>query len=142
MIDLELKLCADKSLASAITSDSVDFGQKTPDSGMWDEQLYVVIGFPTAGSGAGTVTFCVQESADDSTFTTCVSTAAITGTDLNKPIALALPLQHKRYIRLKTSVSSTVAGKCDAFIADKATLPMNVKKDGIDVVPTVDDQSS
>ena len=138
MIDFEQAFCEDKSLAAAITSDPVDFHQAAPNAGGWDERLYALAFFPTKGSGAGTVTFTLQDSADNKTYTDVLSTGPIVGSDLVAPVAIPLPLKHRRYLRVKTALSGTIAGSASIFLADAANLPMDSKVQGIDIVPTVD----
>lgn len=138
MIDLESVFGEGKDLAAAITSDSVDFHQDKPNSGLWDGRLFVLVCFPTVGSGTGTVTFNVQDSADNSSFATVLSCGPIAGTSLAHPIAIPLPVEHKRYVRVTTTVSGTVAGKASLFLADGATLPVDTAVQGSGVVATID----
>lgn len=138
MIDLETVFCEDKDLAAAITSDAVDFHQDKPNAGLWDGPLYVVGVFPTKGSGTGTVTVNIQDSADGSTFANVLSSGAIKGTSLDHPIVLPLPVEHRRYLRVTTTVSGTVAGKGSFFLADAASLPVDVPVQGSAVAATID----
>lgn len=137
MIDLALEFCSAESVASAIETDSVDFKQKSPDSGLWPNELFVALAFPTVGSGAGSVTFKVQDSADDSAFADLVS-VTLNGTDMVEPVFIRLPVKHRRYLRIVSTVSGTVAGTVSAHLTDKATLLPNVVKDGIAIEPTAD----
>ena len=53
MLDLELVLFENKSVASTITSDVIDFGQEKPNTGSYTDPMFVVVNFPTAGTGEG-----------------------------------------------------------------------------------------
>ncbi len=139
--DLEMQLCAAKSIASAITSDAFDFGQENPNSGAWATPIFLVIHPTVAGTGTGstnTVTFAIEDSANNSDFAEILKTAAIPGADIKKDIVVALPVEHRQYVRIKTTVAGTVTGTIDAYLTNSFGLPNQYKKDGIDVVPTVD----
>lgn len=141
MVDLEMVLCQAKSVASAITSDSYDFGQAAPNSGAWTDPIYLVIHPTAAGTGAGSsnaVTFAIEDSADNSNFAEVVKTAAIAGEDIAEDIVIPMPVKHRQYVRLKTTVAGTVTGTVDAYLTSSFGLPMAYKKEGIDIVPTVD----
>ena len=81
--DLEMQLCAAKSIATAITSDAYDFGQPAPNSGAWADPIYLVIHPTVAGTGteAATngVTFSIDDSDDGSDFTSILTLPAGAG---------------------------------------------------------------
>ena len=56
--------------ASAASSDVIDFGQATPNTGLLANQLYMQIGVAqtATAAGAATVQFVLQDSADGSSF--------------------------------------------------------------------------
>ena len=141
MFDLSMQLCANKSIATAITSDAYDFGQEKPNSGAWASPIYLVVHPTVAGTGTGTtnaVTFILEDSADGSTFAPVASLGAVPGADIKHDLALSLPVRHRRYVRLKTSVTGTVTGTVTAYLSNGYSLPMDVKKGGIDAVAGVD----
>lgn len=141
MVDLEMVLCQAKSVASAITSDAYDFGQEAPNSGAWAGPIYLVIHPTAAGTGTGstnTVTFAIEDSANNSDFAEVLKTSAIPGEDIAEDIVIPLPVKHRQYVRLKTTVAGTVTGTVDAYLTNSFGLPMAYKKEGIDIVPTVD----
>lgn len=142
--DLEMQLCAAKSLASAITSDVYDFGQPHPNSGAWAKPIYLVI-HPTVngtGTGAGnSVVFAIEDSADNSSFAEVLKTATIAGEEITEDIVIPLPVKHRQYVRLKTTVAGTVTGTIDAYLATSFDLPMAYKKEGIDVISNPEPES-
>ena len=140
--DLEMQLCAAKSIATAITSDAYDFGQEAPNSGAWADPIYLVIHPTVAGTGTGAdtngVTFAIEDSADNSAFATILSLPAMAGADVKEDVVVPLPVKHRQYVRLKTTVKGTITGTIDAYLATSFGLPNQYKKVGIDIVPTVD----
>ena len=141
MVDLEMKLCSAKSVATTFTSDAYDFRQVAPNSGAWADPVVVVIHPTKAGTGAGasnSVTFVVEDSENGSSYATLVQSAAIPGADIKRDIVIPLPVRHRQYVRLKTTVAGTVTGTVDAYLSTGYNLPMEHKKEGIDVVKTAD----
>ena len=64
--------------ASAASTDVIDFGQANPDSGLNDNvTLSITVDEAATAAGAATVTFSIQDSADNSTFADVYATAAI-----------------------------------------------------------------
>ena len=51
---------------------------------------------------------------------------------------IPMPVEHKRYVRVKTTVAGTVTGTMTAYLSNSYSLPPVVKKEGIDILPTVD----
>lgn len=141
MLDLEMLLCEKKSLATAVTSDVYDFGQEHPRSGAYADPIVCVIKFPTAGTGTGdtnSVVFAIEHSDNNSDFTVAVETAKIAGADCKNQMIIPMPVEHKRYVRVKTTVAGTVTGTMTAYLSNSYSLPPVVKKEGIDILPTVD----
>lgn len=124
MYDKELLLFKNKALTAAITSDVIDLGADINTTGQ--KPLYLVImQTEEIEAATATVTFNLQESADNSTFTTVSSTGALTAKTLGYGVAIPLPAKCKRYLRVTTAVSSTAptAGKATAYVFDKFTDP-------------------
>lgn len=122
IIDKFLQVSDDQAVtASAASTDVIDFGQTNPNSGMSD-RLHVVInvGETATAAGAATVTFSVEESTNNSDWTTAVSTAAIGKAALvaGAQIVLPMPVQHGRYVRVYYTVATgpLTAGKFSAQV--------------------------
>lgn len=115
--DYELVLAENQDLKSAFTSKSIDLGQKNPDLGMYP-QLAMIALVAEPGTGTGTITFNLQDSDDDSSFTTVASLGPIKGQDITDDIALKLPFNHRRYVRLNTVVSGTLTLTGTVFLGD------------------------
>lgn len=130
MIDFELRLCENQTLG-AITSTAVDLGTAKPNAGI--KPLFVIVCFPTAAGGSGNLTFTVQDSADNSSFAACASTTVAIA-DIDAPLAIQLPVRHKRYVKVVVSASGTPTGKCSMFIGDAADVPAEGKLIGRDMV--------
>lgn len=111
MIDYELIFKEEANLASAVTSDSIDLTQAEPDLGELGGKFVVCVTPKAAGTGTGTVTFKLQDSADNSTFADVVATSAIAGSDISDEFCFLVPLKHRRYVRVVTVVSGTLTGK-------------------------------
>lgn len=135
--DKLLSLCEDKDLATAITSSVVDLGQEKPNLGAAKPPFYLIV-FTDDAAGAGTVTFKVQQSDDNSTFTDLLS-FTVAGTAIKNQMAVALPIEHGRYVRLVTTVSGTVSGTVkEAVLHNEFALPRTAAVVGFDVVATID----
>lgn len=142
MLDLELVLFENKSVASAITSDAIDFGQEKPNTGSYTDPMYVVVNFPTAGTGAGdanSVVFNIQDcDTKEGDFATVASTGKIAGEDLKGNVVIPMPVRHRQFVKVTTTVTGTITGNATAYITNAPDLPMEYKKVGIDILPTVD----
>ena len=142
MLDLELVLFENKSVASAITSDVIDFGQEKPNTGSYTDPMYVVVNFPTAGTGAGdanSVVFNIQDcDTKGGSFATVASTGKIAGEDLKGNVVIPMPVRHRQFVKVTTTVTGTITGNATAYITNAPDLPMEYKKVGIDILPTVE----
>ncbi len=135
--DKLLSLCEDKDLATAITSSAVDLGQEKPNLGATKTPFYLIV-FTSGAAGTGTVTFKVQQSDDNSTFTDLLS-FTVAGTAMKEQMAVALPIEHGRYVRLATTISGTVSGTVkEAVLHNEFALPRTAAVVGFDVVATID----
>lgn len=132
MYDAELVFCRDKSVTTAITTDAVDMRTNVVTTGQ--KPLYLVI-FPTEDIAAdtATVTFNLQASEDNQTYTTVASTGPLTAAKLGSGVALPLPTRCGRYLRMSTTNSTTAptAGKITAYIFDKFNDPCVKLLEGI-----------
>lgn len=107
--------------ASAASTDVIDYGQANPDSGLNDNvTLSITVDEAAAAAGAATVTFSVQDSADNATFTDVYATAPIGKAALTagKQVLIPMPYQHRRYVRVYYTVATgpLTAGKFSAQI--------------------------
>lgn len=107
--------------ASAASTDVIDYGQANPDSGLNDNvTLSITVDEAATASGSATVTFSLQDSADNSSFTDVYATAAIGKADLTagKQILIPLPYKHRRYVRVYYTVATgpLTAGKFSAQV--------------------------
>lgn len=136
-----LSLAENKGLGTAVTGTAVDLGQEKPGLGALTPPFYALI-FTKDAAGAGSVTFKIQDSDDNSTFTDVVS-FTLTAGKIPANMAIPLPLQHKRYVRLATTVtatdSNTVAGTLvKAVLHNEFELVRNIKAVGYDILATID----
>lgn len=141
-MDLNLVLFENKSVASTITSDAIDFGQEKPNTGSYTDPMFVVVNFPTAGTGEGdtnSVIFNIQDcDTEGGSYVTVASTGKIAGADLSESVVIPMPVRHRQYVKVTTTVAGTVTGTASAYITNAPNLPMEYKKVGIDILPTVD----
>lgn len=94
--------------ATAPSSDVIDFGQATPNTGTADAYLQIGVGQTAAAAGAATVQFVLQDSADGSSFTDVVSTQAValSGLKAGAQFVLPMPVTHRRYVRVNYVVAT------------------------------------
>lgn len=106
---------------SAASTDVIDFGQANPNTGMDDRsKMVVTVDAAAEAAGAGTVTFSVQDSADNSSWADVVATGAIGKAALGagQQIVLPMPTKLRRYCRVYYTVGTgpLTAGKFSAQI--------------------------
>jgi len=106
---------------TAPSTDVIDFGQATPDIGMDDmSNMVITTSEAAAAVGAATVTFSVQDSADNVTFADVVVTAAIPKATLVAGYQHIIPMPYtlRRYCRVNYTVATgpLTAGKFSAQI--------------------------
>ena len=106
---------------SAASTDVIDFGQANPNSGLNDNVTMAITTDEAAtASGAATVTFSVQDSADNSTFADVAATAAIGKATLvaGYQTLIKLPTKLRRYVRVYYTVATgpLTAGKFSAQV--------------------------
>lgn len=110
IIDKALQVSNAQAVTStAASTDVIDFGQVNPNSGMSDQlTMAITVDTSAAASGSATVTFAVQDSADNSTFADIVSTAAIGKAALvaGYQVLIPMPPQHRRYVRVNYTVAT------------------------------------
>ena len=107
--------------ATAASNDNIDFGQANPNTGLTDHASMVINVAETAlAAGAATVTFSVQDSADNSTFADVAATAAIGKAALvaGAQFVIPMPTRHRRYVRVNYTVGTgpLTAGKFSAQV--------------------------
>lgn len=103
IIDKSLQVATAQAVTvSAATTDVIDFGTTNPNTGMSDllKMVFTVSAAVTA-AGAGTVTFSIQDSADNSSFADVAVTAAIGKASLpaGAQVIIPMPVTHRRYVR-------------------------------------------
>lgn len=126
IIDKNLQLSDGQTLTTTATSaDTIDAGatRKGPQRDIGDgEQLYAVFVMDsnTAAAGAATVTFAIQDSADNATFADVVASGPIGKAALaaGAHVVLPLPPGMRRYIRANYTVATgpLTGGKVSAQI--------------------------
>jgi hypothetical protein len=107
--------------ASAASTDVIDFGQANPNSGINRiTTLAITVDETATAAGAATVTFSVQDSADNSSFADVAVTAATGKAALpaGAQVLIQMPVVHRRYVRAYYTVATgpLTAGKFSAQI--------------------------
>lgn len=107
--------------ASAASTDVIDFGQANPNSGInQNTSLAITVDETATAAGAATVTFSVQDSADNSSFADVAVTAATGKAALpaGAQVLIQMPVVHRRYVRAYYTVATgpLTAGKFSAQI--------------------------
>lgn len=121
-IDKALQVSNEQAVtATAVSTDVIDFGQVNPNSGLSDQlTMAITVDETAAAAGAATVTFSVQDSADNATFADVAATAAIGKATLvaGAQVLIPMPLQHRRYVRVNYTVGTgpLTAGKFSAQV--------------------------
>lgn len=133
MIDYEMVLVDNKSFVSSLTSEVIDLRQTTPNLGLQCAPLFFVFTpNETTPVGTGTITFILQDSADGSTWTDVASYGPFTVADISKDIAFKFPMHHRRYLRVKTSISGTVTALAGSlYVSDAFTDPAGYWRDEV-----------
>lgn len=131
IIDRALQVSNEQAVtASAASTDTIDTGQSTPDLGAAGLYLVITTDEAATAAGAATVTFSVQDSADNSSFADVAVTAAIGKATLvaGYQHVIPLPTRHRRYLRAYYTVATgpLTAGKFSAQVV--AGIQQNVPK--------------
>lgn len=95
--------------STAASTNVIDFGQTNPNSGLSDHlTMAVTVDETVTAAGAATVTFAVQDSADNSSWADVAATAAIGKAALpaGAQVLIPMPLQHRRYVRVNYTVAT------------------------------------
>lgn len=131
-IDKNLQVSNEQAVtASAASTDVIDFGQANPDVGLDDRSnMVITVDEAATAAGAATVTFSVQDSADNSTFADVAVTAAIGKAALvaGYQHVIPMPTKLRRYCRVYYTVGTgpLTAGKFSAQVV--AGIQQNVAK--------------
>lgn len=109
-IDRSLQVSNEQAItATAASTDVIDFGQANPNTGLTDHlTMAVTVDEAATAAGAATVTFAVQDSADNSSWADVAATAAIGKAALpaGAQVLVPMPLQHRRYVRVNYVVAT------------------------------------
>lgn len=121
-IDKALQVSNEQAVTvSAASTDSIDFGQANPNVGLDDRSnMVITVDESAAAAGAATVTFSVQDSADNATFADMAVTAAIGKASLaaGQQVVIPMPTKLRRYCRVYYTIGTgpLTAGKFSAQI--------------------------
>ena len=121
-IDKTLQVSNEQAVtATAASTDVIDFGQANPDLGMTDLcSMVITVDESAAAAGAATVTFSVQDSADNATFADVAVTAAIGKASLaaGQQVVIPMPTKLRRYCRVYYTIGTgpLTAGKFSAQV--------------------------
>jgi len=122
IIDKLLQVSDDQTVtASTASTDVIDFSQEKPNTGMDGRtKMVITVGEPVTAGGAATVTFAIQDSANNTAFTTVASSGAIGKADLGvgAQVVIPMPTRLRRYCRVFYTVANgpLTAGKFSAQI--------------------------
>lgn len=121
-IDKALQVSNEQAVTTtAASTDVIDLGQANPNLGLNDHtSLAITVDTSVTADGAATVTFSLQDSADNSSFADVVATAAIGKATLvaGAQIVLPMPTKLRRYVRVYYTVATgpLTAGKFSAQV--------------------------
>lgn len=121
-IDKALQVSNEQAVTvSAASTDSIDFGQPNPNVGLDDRSnMVITVDESAAAAGAATVTFSVQDSADNATFADVAVTAAIGKANLaaGQQVVIPMPTKLRRYCRVYYTIGTgpLTAGRFSAQI--------------------------
>lgn len=106
---------------SAASTDVIDFGQGNPNTGMDDlTKMVITVDEGATAAGAATITFAVQDSADNATWADVVATGATPKAALGagQQVVLPMPTRLRRYCRVNYTVGTgpLTAGKFSAQV--------------------------
>ena len=121
-IDKALQVSDEQAITvSAVSTDSIDFGQDNPDVGLDDRSnMVITVDESVEAAGAATVTFSVQDSANNSNFVGVAITGSIGKATLvtGYQIVIPMPTRLRRYCRVYYVIGNgpLTAGKFSAQI--------------------------
>ena len=122
IIDKLLQVSSNQAVtATAPSTDVIDFGQANPNVGTHDRlEMVITVSEAATAAGAATVTFAVQDSADNATFADVIASGAIGKADLGlgAQVVLPMPVKLRRYCRVNYTVGTgpLLTGKFSAQV--------------------------
>lgn len=133
MIDYELVLAEKQDFKAAVTTEAVDLGQKTPNIGLLERALWFVFVPSDVSAGTGSVTFTLEDSEDGEKFTSVAAYGPIVAEKIVRDVAFPFPLHHRRYVRVKTTVTGTVSTLAGTLaVADNFSDPARYWRDEVE----------
>ena len=139
--DKLLELCNAQAAGTALTGTAIDLKQEHPNLGSMTPPFVMII-TPAAVAGTAPITFNLQDSADGSSDWKTIATTTITADDFTEQAVVPLPVQHRRYLRLATTVdtssSKTATGTFSAVLNNVYELKRTAKVEGFEIVKTID----
>lgn len=138
--DKTLEFCEKKSVGAAITSDVLDLKQEHPNTGSCTPPFYLVL-FPLAVSGTSetdAITFTLEDSADNSTFSALLSVTALANS-MKHAVSIPMPVVHRRYLRLTTTITGTPKGTLTAILNNHIEILQTKPVEGWDIIRAGDD---
>lgn len=125
IIDAQNKFSREQAVTvSAASENVIDLGSARSIGVATKLDVLITVDVAATAAGAATVTFELQESADNETFTTIAASAAVGKAALTvggEPVVMTIPAgQSKRYLRLYYTVATgpLTAGKFSAAIVE------------------------
>lgn len=121
-IDKNLQVSNEQAVtATAASTDVIDFGQANPNTGLTDHaSLVITVDEAAAAAGAATVSYALQDSADNSTFADVAVSPVFGKATLvaGHQHVIAMPTKHRRYVRVNYTVATgpLTAGKFSAQV--------------------------
>lgn len=130
ILDNELIFEENATLTAAVTTKSIDMGQKRPDLGML-KQFYVTVTAREEIKGTS-FTIAIEDSADNSAFAPILTTGAIAAADATGDVVVPIPTKHRQYLRVKVTPTSISAGKALIAITDNFDSPSWLFRDTVE----------
>lgn len=115
VIDTLMTFSDKQAAATGNSKNVVDFGQSDPRTGLAGSTDLFIVAIPSEDF-AGSIAFDIEHSDDNATFTKLLSIPE-TESFATTHLAIPMPVYHKRYMRLKYTVTDG-AGTITALVTD------------------------
>ena len=87
------------------------------------------------------ITFTLEDSADNSTFSALLSVTALANS-MKHAVSIPMPVVHRRYLRLKTAIKGTPTGTLTAILNNHIEILRTKPVEGWDIIPAGDDPTA
>lgn len=128
VFDVKMMFCDKQDATAAITSEPIDFAADYTNPIHSGHKMALCIA--VAGIEGTGMSFTLEDSDDGENFAPVMTSKVFTAEELADPIAVGLPFEHRRYLRLVTAPDGISAGTITAWVGNDYMFGRLKEKEG------------